>query len=212
MTPKFLKRTIPALSLLVALLGAPSAFSQGAAIKLAAVDMEKVFNEYWKTKKASKELDDVKAGYQKEIEAARADGRKKEDDLRKLFEEKDNPAYTDAKKAEIQKEIERRTIDLRSAKVNFEEMSGARAKTVVETMMKQRGALVDEIYKAIQKKAEKEAYTLVFDKTGKLETKLPAFLYVNPSLDITDDIIASLNAGAPAGSATSSDTKKDKPK
>ncbi len=209
MTSKLLSQILLSASVVASLLAAPAAFSQQA-VKIAAVDMQKVFTEYNKTKKAEAELKDRAAGFDKELKDQLADLKKMQDDGRKLQEDENNPAYTDAKKAEIKKVVENKLQEFRLLQGRLEDLATSRKKDLQEQQNRIRSTIVDEISKVIQTKAKTEGYTLVIDKTGMTLSGVPPFIYVQDSLDITADIIKALNASAAATSSTPSagDAKK----
>ncbi len=67
--------------------------------------------------------------------------------------------------------------------------------------MRPGGPIVADTSPAIQATAQREGYSLVVDQTGLTLSGAPAFLSVQDSLDITADIIKTLNATAPSGAA-----------
>src|SRR5690348_11898605 len=103
-----------------------SPHAQAQQVKIAAVDMSKVFTDYYKTKKAEAELKDRAENYQKELRQQAADLQKMEEDGKKLADESDNPAFTDEKKAEKKKVLEQKRTEFRLAAQNFQEMKANR--------------------------------------------------------------------------------------
>jgi len=170
-------------------------------MKLASVDMAKVFADYYKTKKAESELKDRADNYQKDLRQQVADLQKMEEDGKKLQDESDNPAFTDEKKAEKKKMLETKKTEYRLARQNFEEMKQNRERELFEQRNRVRSTIVDEIIKIVQEKAKKEGYTMVVDKTGLTQSGVPPFIYLQETLDITGDVLKTLNGGAPAAAA-----------
>ncbi len=181
--------------------------------KVASVDMSKVFADYYKTKKAEGELKDRADNYQKDLRQQVADLQKMEEDAKKLHDESENPAFTDDKKTEKKKALETKMTEYRLARQNFDEMKQNRERELFEQRNRVRTTIVDEIIKVVQDKSKKEGYSLVIDKSGLTQSGVPPFIYVQDSLDITTDILKTLNASAPAGGAapakdSGKDTKK----
>lgn len=183
----------------MALLTPSAAFSQQ--IKLAAVDMNKVFAEYYKTKNAEAELKTRALGYQKELNDRKTELQKMQDEGKKLQEDAENPAFTDDKKAEKRKLLESKAAEFRLLGQQLSELAQSRERELKEQQNRVRGSIVEEISKVIQEKAKRDGYSLVLDKTGLTLSGVPPFLYVQDTLDITTDIIKALNATAPAGAA-----------
>jgi outer membrane protein len=185
-----------------------SAFGQQ--FKVASVDMSKVFSEYYKTKKAEAELKDRASACEKELRDQETALKKLSDDVTKLKEDAENPAFTDDKKAETRRLIDSKVSDGRIKAQQLQDMVASRRKELDDQRNRVRVVLVDEIMKTVQEKAKKEGYSMVVDKTGLTSSGISPFLYIQDSLDITSDVIKQINANAPATATSTSpkDTKK----
>lgn len=170
-------------------------------LKIAAVDMGKVFAEYYKTKKAESELKDRAGGYEKELRDRAGELEKLREDGKKLQEDAENPAFNEEKRVEKRKAVETKATEFRLLAQQLQEMKNNRERELKDQQNRVRGAIVEEISKVIQDKAKREGYSLVVDKTGLTLSGVSAFIFVQDSLDITADIIKTLNATAPAGAA-----------
>jgi outer membrane protein len=166
--------------------------------KVAAVDMTKIFAEYYKTKKAETDLKSTVSTYEKEVRDQESVVKKLGEDFKRLQEEAENPAFTDEKRSEKRKQLEAKMSEGRIARQKLEDMFTNRRKDLDERRNKIRGTLVEEISKVIQEKAKKDGYQLVVDKTGQSLNGVNPFIFVHDSLDITAEVIKLLNATAPA--------------
>jgi outer membrane protein len=178
-----------------------SSISFGQQFKIASVDMSKVFDEYYKTKKAQAELKERATACEKELRDQENELKKLGEQIKKLQEDAENPAFTSDKKSENRKLIESKTSEGRIKAQQFNEMIQSRKKELDEQRSKMQLTLVDEITKSIQEKARKEAYSMIVDKTGRTLSGVSSFIYVQDSLDITAEVIKQLNGSAPAASA-----------
>ncbi len=170
-------------------------------LKIAAVDMGKVFAEYYKTKKAETELKDRASGYEKELRDRAGELEKLREDGKKLQEDAENPAFNEDKRVEKRKAVETKATEFRLLAQQLQEMKNNRERELKDQQNRVRGTIVEEISKVIQEKAKREGYSLVVDKTGLTLSGVSAFIFVQDSLDITADIIKTLNATAPSGAA-----------
>ncbi|MDD2709751.1 MAG: OmpH family outer membrane protein [Verrucomicrobiae bacterium] len=183
------------------------------AIKVASVDMDKVFSEYTKTKKAEADLGEKVTAYQKELSGRDAELKRLSDDFNKLREEAENPAFTEEKRAEKRKATEAKEIERRLYHQESLRIKNERERELMETRAKTMRALVDEIMKIIHDKAKKDGYTMVVDKSSMAPKGnpptigVPPFLFLQDSLDITPDIVKLLNSSA---STTGAEKTKDK--
>ncbi|MCU0651607.1 MAG: OmpH family outer membrane protein [Candidatus Omnitrophica bacterium] len=164
---------------LVVILGvtflATSAF---AVEKFGYVSIERIGDAYQKAKDYMKTLEDKEAGYTSEIDKKRNDLKQLQDKINLLSEkekEAKNPEL-ETKIKSLQEFVRQKQADLRKEQVD---------KTI---------ELSKDIKEAINRYAEKESFTLVFDAA--------ALAYQPKGMDITDKIIEILNKGYPAkGSA-----------
>ncbi len=143
--------------------------------KVGYVDMDRVFDEYTETQKASQELN-------KEISARRTEITKLENEITTLKEK------LDAQEALLSKEerskraqvINQKILDLQKY-VRDIEMDLARKE---EAMTKK---LITAIYNVVREIARKEGYTLILRKDS--------ILYGEEGMDLTDKVIKVLNKG-----------------
>lgn len=167
--------------------------SAGAADRVATVDMEKVFREYYKSKIAEdaikqqaenyrkylKKLNDELASLRQKALDAQADSQNyalSDDEKAKTAEAaaKAKTAFEE-KKAEIELYVQGRTADMRNLEV------------------KKRNEIVEDIKNEIKRRANAEGYTVVLDASGKTTNDLPAILFSRAEQDISDVVIRELN-------------------
>ncbi|MCC7517753.1 MAG: OmpH family outer membrane protein [Verrucomicrobiae bacterium] len=196
------------LSLVLAL--AFPVFASAQQIKIGAVDMSKIFAEYYKTKKAEGELKERAAGYEKELKERAAELQKLQEDGRKLEEDAENPAFNDEKRSEKRKLRDAKLTEFRLLAQTLNEMKNNRERELREQQGRVRGAIVDEIIKVVQDIAKRDGYNLVVDKTGNTLSGVSAFLYVQDTLDITASVVKELNKSAPPGGAAAPAADKKK--
>ena len=112
-------------------------------------------------------------------------------------------AETELKKQEEAVQAEMEEI-LAEGQALREEVNKLRARRTQETKIKQmreqvlksRQAIVDELMAAVTQFAAANEYDLVFDRSGQTMNAIPLVLYADPVLDVTDRLIAYLEAKA----------------
>jgi outer membrane protein len=185
----------------------PGAASQSS-VKIASLDMSKIFDEYYKTKKAKDELKDAADAVEKDLRSRDAEIQKAAAEVRRLEEEAENPAYTDEKRAAKRKECDQKRSEYRMMSTQAQDLVVNKKRDLESQQAKVRNVLVEEITKTIQEKARKEGYVLVIDKTGKTLSGVSPFIYVQDALDITADVIKMINANPiPSTSEKKKDSK-----
>jgi outer membrane protein len=144
-------------------------------VRIAYVDMDRVFGEYVETQKASQELN-------KEITARRQEITKLENEINTLKEELSTQEILLSKEEKLKRtqEINQKILDLQKY-VRDVDIDLSRKE---ESMTKK---LITEILSAVKKVGEKEEYTLVLRKDS--------LLYSKEDMDLTDEVIKVLNKG-----------------
>lgn len=138
-------------------------------IKIGYVNFEKAFNEYYKTKEGNAIL-------AKEKSAKEDEGRKLVDQVNKMRKEAE--LLSQEAKKEKEDEIREKIRELKE----FTEIS---RNGLVQKRNEMWKDIFAEIRKVIEKKAEDEEFTVIFDDK--------ALLYKMDGLDLTDEIISELN-------------------
>ncbi|MBV9462745.1 MAG: OmpH family outer membrane protein [Verrucomicrobiae bacterium] len=185
--------------ILAAALGSPNfAHAQAQNLKVAVVDMQKVFEGYYKTKDNDDKLKSEAKGYESELKAKEDELNKVKTDFTTLLDDVKNPALTDEVKKQKQDAAEKKAQEGRMLQQQYVSLSQQRHKTLAEKQSRIRADIVDDIKKEIDAAAKKNGFTLIFDRSGMTSTGLPPLLYSTDSFDISQDILKALNAKAPA--------------
>lgn len=178
-----------------------SAFGMNASaqgLKIAVVDMQDALNRYYKT--------DIEVG---KINAMADEKRKNIDERQAAYQQ------MTTKMADLDKTVRDTTLAEGTRKeameqlqalaqeraVKGKEIQDAQRKASAEVMEARSGmekTLVDEIKSAVNVIVETQGHDLVFDKSF-LPKANKAILYTSKNvLDLTEEVVATLNAGAPA--------------
>lgn len=160
--------TVMVMALLGVALLTSGAFAQ-AGKKIAVLNLSKLFDSYEKTKEYQKQLDDVRASYQKELDDRNNKIKDAEDKLAALKE---------GEKANATKEIN----NMKAALAEF--VQTKRTDLLKQEEEKTREILL-EMEKMISDYAKKEGIDMVINDR--------VLLYSNTSLDVTDPIIKMMN-------------------
>jgi outer membrane protein len=192
-----LRIVLPAILLLTFL--SSSALAQQ---KIATVDVQKLFNGYWKKKQAEVALNDRKAELEKEDRGFIDDLKKSKDDYQKLLDVADDQAVSDDERARRKQAADDKAKQIQDSQqtiVQFERQAQA---TLAEQSQRMRENILKEIQAAVAIKAKSGHYTMVIDSAAQTANQTPVFLY-NEGQD-------QLNAGAPIDT-TAPDTTSPSP-
>ncbi len=187
--------------------------------RIVTVDLNKIFNEYYKTPTASGKLKETAEGFNKEHEEMVADYKKAVEDLNKLRDEQDKPEYTAEVREQKKKAVQEKLAETSKKQRDIEEYRRSHQKILEDQTTRMRQNILKEINDVVQKESRDAGYLLVLDKSGNTLNGVPPIVYSQEQLDITDDIVKILNknrpkdAEAPKPAATEKkDEKKDEKK
>jgi outer membrane protein len=183
-----------------------SAFAETKAVtetKIATLSLQKIFDGYWKTKQADAALKDRQAEMKKS-ESEMADSWKKtNEEYQKLLVAASDQAVSSEERDKRKKEAGDKLKDLKDIEANVTQFQRQAGAILQEEKSRKTKNLLDEIKLAITGRAKAGGYALVLDSD--------AVLYTSGENDITDSVLAVLNAGAP-GETSKPEAKKDQPK
>jgi len=175
-----------------------SAWGQAATGRIVTVDLNKLFTDYYKTPIASAKLKTTADGYTKEQEEMVAQYRKEVEELNKLREDSEKPEYTAEVREQKKKAVQEKLADTQKSQRDIEEYARTHRTELEQQTARMRSSIVKEITDIVDKQAKDAGYLLVLDKSGNTLNSVPAIVYSQDAIDITDDILKILNKNKPA--------------
>ena len=173
---------------------------------MAFVSMERLFDNYYKTKAANVQL---KARFET-MEAPRRDLLNKvkalKTELEKLSADARDKSLSDAERDKKRAAVEDTFAQYRDAEAKLAEFDTAYKKQFGEQMKQSQQQLVGEIRAVIEAYAREHALRIVFDSSGKTLNNVESVVYYDSAFDITEPVLAILNKNA-AGSETHKTTE-----
>lgn len=190
---------ICAISLLLTFLAGPNA--SGQELKIAVVDMQEALNQYYKTEIQVKQINELADEKRKNLDERQAAYQQMTTQMSELDTVYRDTAIAEAKRKEAMEKLQA-LFEERNAK--GKEISDAQRKASAEVMtarQEMEATLVAEIKATVDAIVEAHGLDLVFDKSF-LPKANKAILYTSSNVkDLTVEVVSTLNAGAPAGSA-----------
>ena len=174
---------------------ASSKTEKTAPVKIAVVDIQKVFHEFEKTK-----VMEIKLNQQNEVFGEYADQLKAQYlNLKKEYDsalaDSQNVVYS----IEERERKRLKAVELKDALARKEQESKSYIENSVirleEMREKLRNDVLDDIKKVVHNIAVLEGYSLVLDKSDNPLTGIGFVIYAQPNLDITETAIQYLNRG-----------------
>ena len=194
-----LRKIFPAVLVLMFVGG--SALAQS---KIATVDMEKVFNNYWKTKRAQAAIDDSRNQLDKDDKSMREDLQKATDEYQQLLTQANDPAVSAEERARRKQAAadKKKQLDDRSTAIaQYEQTADANMRNQLQSMSDKIRVDIQSHLDAVAKAG---GYTVVLNTAaqsinlGTARISVPSPVVYNVTdIDLTDEVLKQLNAGAP---------------
>jgi outer membrane protein len=121
----------------------------------------------------------------------------------KLRDAANDPTLSPEARADRNKAFEAKMQDLQNMQAKLQQTTQERNSELQDEIVRRHNEIVQEIAKVVTDYSAPQGFDLVIDKSSSSATGVPILLYSSSKLvDITDAVIAKLNADAPAGSLT----------
>lgn len=179
-------------------------------VKIAVIDLKRVFDNYWKRKQAQAQIDDQTADFEKKFKGMLDDYQKANEEYKKLKDGASDQAVAGDEREKRMNAAQKKLLEIneieQQAKLfekNSNEMLGLQVRRMTENILKDIRELVDA-------KAKAGGYSLVLDAAAQSAAGTPVVLFSNGENDITTEILSQLNATAPIGLQKIQESK-DKP-
>jgi len=167
-----------------------------AELKIATVDLDKVFTAHPRTLAAEAELKKAEESIEAELEKMKAEGRALQEEVARLRDAAKNPLLTDEARAQKRDAAEEKLTELQEFELRARRMQETKLKQMREQVLKSRQSIVDELIEAVKQFAQAGEYDLVLDRSGLTMNAVPLVTFANPDLDVTEKLIAYLQAKA----------------
>jgi outer membrane protein len=196
-----LKKLIPALILLIG----TSAFAE---YRIATVDLNRVFTNYWKTKQAQIVIDEKKRDSDKQQLELMNKFNKDKEDYQKLQDSVNDPAVSTQEHDKRKKLAEDKLKDLKDQDSYLTEFVRRSNESLGQSLNRTKDNIISDIRAIVTAKAKADGYSLVLDSAAQSVNGTAVVLYSAPGdNDITEAVIKQINVGAP----TESPKVEDKP-
>ena len=203
-----MKNTIIAFVAMSSVALAFTAAAQAPAGRIVTVDLNKVFTDYYKTPIASAKIKDTAESFNKELNEMVDNYKKEIEDLNKLREDQDKPEYTAEVREQKRKAVSEKLAETQKIQRDLEEYRTSHGKILQDQQLRMRQTIVKEIQDVVDKEARDAGYQLVLDKSGTTANAVPTILFSQDSMDITDDLIKTLNKNQPKTTEAPKPTEK----
>jgi outer membrane protein len=183
---------IPVLLLMTFMTG--SALAQN---KIATVDLRKLFDNYYKTKLAQAAIKERADQLDKDDKSMKEDLKKGSDDYQKLLQQANDQALSSDERDRRKQSADDKLKQLQNSKAAIDQFERQAQTTLGEQRQRMRDNILVEIKAAVATKAKAAGDTMVIDTAAETVNGTMAVVYTTGENDLTDAVLAQLNAGAP---------------
>ncbi|MCX7008279.1 MAG: OmpH family outer membrane protein [Kiritimatiellaeota bacterium] len=172
--------------------------AQAAEEKIVFVNMDRIFNAFYKTKLADTQLKEQASQVMEERKKLQGDFDKLQADFNKLRDDAQNTALTEEVRGQRRSAAEEKLVEVRDYEQKVRRFDETRRKQMEDQSRRMRKRLVDEIRDAIQTYARNQMFSAVLDVSGQTLNGIETVIYTEPRIDITGEITDVLNRTRPA--------------
>lgn len=181
-----------------------SLFTVGAAkLKIAVVDMDKIFQQYYKTKQTDAVLKQKQGIYQAWAKKLGESRLKLQKEFKILRDDAQNIAFSSSERETKRLNAQKKYQDFKKKEAELEQYVQQKSREYKTLIAKMHKKLLEEIYTEIRRYAVLKGYNFIFDKSGKSLNTIPMIIYSSSQHDISAEILRKLNRGQPDAEAQS---------
>src|SRR5438552_2443935 len=172
------------------------AFGQG---KIAVIDLQKVFDGYYKTKAADALIKDHASDLEKQKKGLLEQYQKATDDYKKALDDANNQAVSADEREKRKKSAETNLLEVKRMEDQITQFDRSARTTLDEQLRRMRENILEEIRTVVNAKAKSGSFSMVIDTAAASFNNTPIVLYHNGENDLTTNVLSQLNATEPAG-------------
>jgi outer membrane protein len=165
------------------------------------IDLDKVFNEYYKTKLADAQLKEQAEQFNDERAKLVESYEAMQKDFNDARDKSSSPALEEEARNKLRTQAEEKLVEIREQETKIRNFDNSRRKQLEEQGRRMRKRIVDEIKEKVQEHAKNQGYLSVTDVSGQSLNGVAIVLYVDSKADITQDMIGLLNKDKASGAA-----------
>jgi outer membrane protein len=193
-----MKRHLPSLLALVAVALTAATAHADSAPKILIIDLSKIFSAHWKTQQEQAKMNDEETKAQKEFERMGNEGKALVEELKELNDEVKSPTASNEAKARAQAAVQKKYDEIQRKHAEQNEYAQNADKLFRQRMDAFKSLMFAEISKVAIDVAKKHGGLVVLDKSGPTMVGISNVVYYDPSLEITDEVMAIIDKDRPA--------------
>ena len=175
------------------------AVAQAADLKVATVDLQRLFKDYYKTHEANAEMMKVRQEVDGEVKKRVEKIQPLEKELQEMQKRAQDPSIADKTKKELVEQFQLKQNEFVALRKELQEFANRKQRALQEQNLVKRNEILGDIRKLTDELAKDGKFDLVIDSSAISALGTQVFLFAKPGLDHTESVLKKLNANAPAG-------------
>jgi outer membrane protein len=171
-----------------------------AELKIGTIDLQRAMTDYYKWDEVTQQIKQRDTSYVKELEPLRLEGTRLEREARELALSIQDNALSSNARDEKKKLFEQKQVDLGEIRMRFDDLQLKRQTDLQKYSVQTRKQIADDVLTVTRKIGETEGFNLILN-ANKAEPISADVLFSKNVDDITEKVLARLNAGKPRQSA-----------
>lgn len=174
--------------------------------RIATVDLNRIFDNYWKTKEAEAALKKRASDLEQDHRSMMEELRKHSEEYQKLLASASDQAVSEEERERRKQGAEAKLKQMRDLQESIAQFERQARATIDEQRNRMRNNLLGEIRTAIQSRARAAGYALVLDVSADSLRNTPIVLYNSGDNDLTQAVLDQLNLNAPTSTPAAQGT------
>lgn len=183
------------ISLLAGLLLITSVFCVFGADKFGYVDMEKVFNDYYKTARESLNFEKRRQVFEEQMNVLKSEFDTSYQEFERLMNESENELLSENERNDAQRKAKLMEDRLHQKDMEMQRTYQEGVQELQRSRNDMEEKIISELISLVRKYALDHGYTHVLEVSGKTLNRVPAILLYPENEDFTEDLLTSLNGG-----------------
>ncbi len=174
-------------------------------LKIASVNMEKLFNEFHMTKKVQAQVKVDQERIQKDNASRLEHIRGLQTEIEKLSKQRGDATISDKKRLEIERQIKLKVSEGNAADNERRQWLQRQSKALGEQTGEEQRVILEKIQTKISDYAREQDFDIVVDRSSRSATRTPVFAFMKDKFDVTPILLKDLNKDAPAEKPAATD-------
>ncbi len=180
-------------SILTGLLLFSSAASAQQRLKIATVDMERLFNEYHKTAEVQRDINIERARIQKDNNNKLSGIREIDAKLQEIRDKLAGGEVGEKQRRSLNDQSRELQQDGKSKERERTEFLERRNRALTEKMRKKMRGILVTIQRSVSERAKEGNYDFILDSSGKSNQGIPFVIHARETTDLTDSLLKEIN-------------------